>query len=289
MNSVSSFGMNVGPDMEDAQFLMWRGLLEERTGLCVSNERRTILQTSLNIRMRELGCSDYDEYYDYIQSDVLGIIEWRALVDRVTVKETRFFRDEAAFHIVERYLEQNKERFKQGLEIWSVGCSSGEEPYGLAMLAQEQLVNEQSYAVLGTDISTLALKKARKGVYSKRTAALLPPEYQDTMLEFYNESEVQVREHIRKRCCFSQVNILDLANFPMANQHIIFCQNVLIYFRRWRRREILNILSERLAPGGLLIIGQGEMLDWCPDDLQALGQTSVSAFQKRAKTNGVER
>jgi chemotaxis protein methyltransferase CheR/type IV pilus assembly protein PilK len=281
-------GMGNVPEMDDVQFSRWQSLLEERTGMCLPSQRRSFLQTSLGLRMQEVGCDSYQEYYDRVLSGPAGAIEWNTLVDRLTVQETRFFRDPDAFAFVEQHMRQLLRSLPESstLEAWSVGCSSGEEAYSLAMVA-EQILGEagRRYAITGTDISTIVLRKARAGRYLARSLQWLPDFCRDSGMLSLENGHIQISDMLRKRCCFSQVNILNLDACPLEEQHVIYCQNVLIYFRRWRRREILNVLAQRLAPGGVLIIGLGEMVDWQHPLLEPVRSSRVSAFVRKTENS----
>jgi chemotaxis protein methyltransferase CheR/type IV pilus assembly protein PilK len=235
-----------------------------------------------------VGCDSYEQYYERITAGAAGAIEWSTLVDRLTVQETRFFRDPDAFAFVEQYVQQKATELKadETLEFWSVGCSSGEEAYSLAMVGERFLTPAgKRYAVTGTDISTIVLRKARAGRYLPRALQWVPQAYAAIGFKPQQAGEpLQITDELRQRSCFSQVNILNLAACPLQSQHVIYCQNVLIYFRRWRRREILNVLAERLAPGGILVIGLGEMVDYQHPLLEQIHSSRVSAFVRK-KTN----
>src|SRR5690606_14733854 len=126
------------------------------TGMCLASQRRSFLQTSLGLRMREVGCDSYEQHYERITAGPSGAIEWTTLVDRLTVQETRFFRDPDAFAFVEQYVQQKATELgaDETLEFWSVGCSSGEEAYSLAMVGERFLTPAgKRYAVTGTDRS----------------------------------------------------------------------------------------------------------------------------------------
>ncbi len=131
------------PAMDAEQFQLWQALLEERTGMTLSNERKTFLETSLSIRMRELGIEDYDTYYEHLMvgSTESRAMEWSVLVDRLTVQETSFFRHPSSYALVEEFVQRFKAEQPDGasLDVWSVGCSTGEEAYSLAMMINEQL------------------------------------------------------------------------------------------------------------------------------------------------------
>lgn len=275
----SVFGMM--PDMEEEQFLRWQSLLEERTGMCLAPQRKSFLQTSLGIRMRELGCKDYEDYYRKVTTGSAGAIEWATLSDRLTVQETRFFRDVDALNFVKHHLQEMAKVAAPGFsfDIWSMGCSSGEEVYSLAMLADECLTPlGKNYSVTGTDLSTVVLRKARQGKYPLRKLETLPASYRQRYCVALDGNEYQIVPSLRDRTCFTQVNALDLDAFPVQGVSVIYCQNLLIYFRRWRRREILNALAERLVPGGILVTGLGEMVDWQHPKMTQIDNNKLSIY-----------
>ena len=282
-------GLSTVPELDDFQFSRWQGLLEERTGMFLPQQRRSFLQTSLGLRMLELGIRDYAEYYDKVLEGPSGVMEWSTLVDRLTVQETRFFRDPDALQLVEEHMRRQLPRLQAGgeaMELWSVGCASGEEPYTLAMLAEKHLGSAGvQYSVTGTDISTIVLRKARSGRYPLRALERIPVSYHNWAVAPLSSQQVEVSAKLRRRCCFSQVNVLNLKNCPLQSQHVIFCQNVLIYFRRWRRREILDALAQRLAPGGLLVLGLGEMVDWQHPLLESVHSGQVTAYVRKQSTS----
>ncbi|SOB77550.1 MCP methyltransferase, CheR-type [Marinobacter sp. LV10R510-11A] len=274
------------PDMDEAQFCQWQALLEHRTGMTLPAERRSFLETNLAIRMREIGCSSYQAYYETIVSGPDAIREWSTLVDRLTVQETRFFRDPDAFRLVADYvLTRPREQFrKRPIEAWSVGCSTGEEPYTLAMVLNEcmsQLALKPLYGVTGSDISKPVIEKARIGQFSARKLLGMEDHMKTRYFRPAERNTVEIVDSIRERVCFTRLNVLDLDKAPMHGMNIIFCQNLLIYFRRWRRRDIVRRLAERLAPGGLLVLGQGELTDWQPPGLQKVPSEHVLAWIKR--------
>ncbi|GAA6135439.1 type 4 fimbrial methyltransferase PilK [Oceaniserpentilla sp. 4NH20-0058] len=284
--SQTGWTLKTLPEMTDQQFSLWRELLETRTGIYVTEQRKSYLQSSLTQRMREVACDDFQEYYESIVRDPMGNIEWARLVDRLTVQETRFYRDPEALAYVSKFISTHKNKYnkKNPLDIWSVGCSSGEEVYSLAMVANEVLASEDvqgEYLVTGTDISLPVLNKAREGKFAKRRLINLPEHYLKTYFTQEDEQTFGVVPEIKKHTGFAQVNVLQLNQVSKSMRHIIYCQNVLIYFRHWRRQEILDQLVERLAPGGLLLIGMGEMLDWQHPDLTPVKGEQITAFIKR--------
>ncbi len=269
--------------MDDNELVRWQALIEKRTGMNLPAERKVFLQTSLGIRMREIGCTSYQEYFDLVAHGPKAMVEWTILVDRLTVQETRFYRDADAFNLVKDYLctRPPEQLTRKSIEIWSVGCSTGEEPYTLAMMIEETLASLQLkgyYGITGTDISIPALVKARRAVYPARKLVTLSQERKEKYFEQLSANEFAVVPRLKERVCFSRVNVLELKDAPMHGMTIIFCQNLLIYFKRWRRKEILNRLAERLVPGGLLVLGQGEIVDWQNPLLERIPNDNTLAF-----------
>ncbi|MCR4508280.1 protein-glutamate O-methyltransferase CheR [Pseudomonas sp. 32.2.56] len=272
-------------DMTATEFRDWQVLLEERTGVVLNERRRAFLQTNLSARMRELGVMDYAAYYRQVTDGPRGAVEWSTLLDRLTVQETRFFRHRPSFEVLESYL---RERLQQGMtqpwELWSVGCASGEEPYSLAISAAEVLRDTQHpdyFGVTGTDISLNALSKARDGQYGARRLELLDSDLCQRYFLAQDDGRFKVVPTLAARVCCARLNVLELAKAPMSGMDVIFCQNLLIYFRRWRRREILNRLAERLVPGGLLVVGVGEVAGWQHPELIPVADERVLAFTRK--------
>ena len=272
-------------DMTVTEFRDWQALLEERTGVVLNERRRAFLQTNLSARMRELGVMDYAAYYRQVTDGPRGAVEWSTLLDRLTVQETRFFRHRPSFDVLESYL---RERLQQGVTqpwaLWSVGCASGEEPYSLAICAAEILRESEHpdhFGVTGTDISLNALSKARDGQYGARRLEQLDADLCQRYFLAQDDGRFKVVPDLAARVCCARLNVLELGRAPMSGMDVIFCQNLLIYFRRWRRREILNRLAERLVPGGLLVVGVGEVAGWQHPELIPVPDERVLAFTRK--------
>jgi len=273
--------------MSSAEFREWQALLEERSGMVVSEQRRSFLQTNLSSRMREVGVADYASYYRQVTAGPRGAVEWSTLMDRLTVQETRFFRHPPSFALLCEYIRRQQASRDAALpwSLWSVGCSSGEETYSLAICAAEALAaagGETCYGVTGTDISLNALSRSRDGIYGPRRLEQVEPELRERYFQPLPNDRFQVIPGLAARVCFARLNVLELAGAPMSDMDVIFCQNLLIYFRRWRRREILNHLAERLVPGGLLVIGVGEVAGWQHPELVPVADSQVLAFTRKS-------
>jgi type IV pilus assembly protein PilK len=274
-------------DMSPTEFHDWQTLLEERSGMVVSERRRSFLQTNLSARMREVGAPDYASYYRQVTSGPRGAVEWSTLMDRLTVQETRFFRHPASFELLDAYLRQRVEQgaLERPLALWSVGCASGEETFSLAMATAEVLTGcdlNGGFGVTGTDISLSALAKSRAGIYGARKLEQVETPLRERYFLPLPDARFQIIPDLAARVCFARLNVLELANSPVSGMDVIFCQNLLIYFRRWRRREILNRLADCLVPGGLLVIGVGEVVGWQHPELLPVANDQVLAFTRKS-------
>lgn len=287
MQSRLDWALEPIAEMSAAEFHVWQALLEERSGMVVSEGRRVFLQTNLSARMREIGSADYSSYYRQVTAGPRGAVEWSLLMDRLTVQETRFFRHPESFTLLERYLAQRlrHEGIERPWSLWSVGCASGEETYSLAISASEVLRDcaaVDRFGVTGTDISLSALEKGRNAIYDERRLEQVAAPLRERYFVSMPHNRAQVAPELVARVCFAKLNVLELASAPLAGLDVIFCQNLLIYFRRWRRREILNRLAERLAPGGLLVVGVGEVVGWQHPDLVPVADDQVLAFTRKS-------
>ncbi|WMS85881.1 CheR family methyltransferase [Pleionea litopenaei] len=261
------------PEMNSEEFYRWQQLLEQRTGVWLSENRKSFLVTNLAQRMRERGFDRYQDYFDSLDSGVGSALEWANLIDLLTVHETRFFRDQASMDLVRNHVEKlisKATAVESGepvnAQVWSVGCSTGEEVYSLAMVLSEvntSALDKQGrnfyFGLTGVDISFPALAQAREGIYHQRkllsVPAIMLEEYFDSLADGY----YQVKNQLRHRTCFVQANVQELESAPKQLYDVIYCQNVLIYFQNARREEIVKQFVNRLAPGGLLILGPGEL------------------------------
>lgn len=271
----------------DDDFERWKLLLEEKTGIHLVPQQKVFLQAQLSIRLRELGGMTLDQYASRLKDGVNGVVEWSTLTDRLVVKETNFFRHPENCEFIRQFIQK---RIKEGaigdsFDMWSVGCSTGEEPYTLAMIAAdcfEEASLENYWGVTGTDISMPALTYGRHGIYPKRKLDMLPGDEKQRYFERVDEARYQVSKKLRSHVCFAHGNVIELKKLPPVKMDLISCHNMLIYFRRWRRRKILNNLAERLKPDGVLLIGMGEIVDWEHPSLVPVESSTVQAYRRIA-------
>lgn len=271
----------LAPEMGPAEFNAWRRLLEQRLGMALPAFRKPFLELALMRRMRALDLSSYEHYRQIVvEGHARAQMEWLRLVDELTIQETRFFRDPDAFALAEQQMDRCWQ-YKSKLTLWSLGCSTGEEAYGLAILAAELSTQHENsrFAVFASDISTPALAAARLGRYARDRVANLPLDYQQRYF-VSDGNKVQLVNSIRQRCCFFRGNLQELQQHPLQNMDLIYCQNVLIYFSQAQKQALIPVVCDRLAAGGMLILGPGEYSGPMPESMQRVPNPRVLAWQK---------
>jgi len=252
------------PSITDEELPHWESWIEQTTGI-VLRGRKHLLEQGIYPRLLACGMSSLDEYRSLIEISSGGGLEKAALIDQLTVKDSSFFRNEQAMNAVGEYLlrlsrEVDKDDYE--LRVWSVGCALGQEAYSLAMIAAEFFeYTDQRWQVLGTDISPTAVIHADRGVYADKHVSAISPQ---RMARFFENTEQgwRVSPDLRDRVRFGTSNLRHLENCPYRGQDVIFCQNVLIYFREEAVNQILGQFVNRLNPGGLLVLGAGEAPEW---------------------------
>lgn len=278
---LAGFGV-VSRTMRDEQFHRWSRLLEKRTGLVLSLPKKDFFASNLRARMRELAISDFDQYLAAVEDGPKGLFEWSTLVDRLSVKSAGFFRHAPSFACVTEWLD---ERFTQECSIsaWSVGCSTGEEAYSLAMQIEycaQKAGRKVLYGVSGTDVSPASLRSARKAQYSQAKGQDIPALMRERYTVELDSNHFEISETVRRHVAFSPFNLLEIENATVKPFDLIYCQNVLMYFARNRQGMLLESFARLLSPGGLLIIGPGEVNNVSIPSLVRVEFKNVLGFHK---------
>ena len=270
--------------MADGQFKQWAALLEQRTGLVLPLERKSFLVTSLGLRMRQVGYSSFQAYFDYLQWQDIEQQEWQILVDRLTVHETQFFRHPHSLDLIQTHWLMpylNAGPADSCLNILSVGCSTGEEAYTLAMVIDYSITRSNAavdWQMQAVDISLPCLAIAKAGQYRPRQLAAITPDFQTRYGSIQDNQQWQVSEALRQKIQFTAMNLLHIDQQRVGFQHLIVCQNVLIYFDRQRSLAIVEGLVNWLLPGGLLVLAPGEMVGWRHPWLKTVYYKDAVAF-----------
>lgn len=272
------------PERDDERMRSWMDLVEQKTGIVIGMERKAFLGAGLKARMKELGDTDAETYYRRMTVEHAWSEEWTKLVDRLTVHETSFFRHEPSLRLLSERVLPTLLEARDSLHVWSVGCATGEEPYSLAMLIQEQIEldgRERLFGITATDISQPALQTARAGVYGGRRADNIPADLRVRYCEELGDGKVRVAERLRRRICFAQLDVLKSGRFPLRDLDVIYCQNMLIYFPRVQRLQIVESLAQRIAPGGVLLLGPADVPCWAHPQFERIRFEGTLAFKRR--------
>ncbi len=246
------------------EFSRLTDFLYRRTGMIFAEPKRYYVQRRVDERMKATGAKTFADYFARLRSDADGEIE--QFVNAFTVNETYFYREEHQLRCLtaDMLSERIAARRPGGaLRIWSVPCSTGEEPYSIAIWLLENWPQVDSWDVeiVGSDIDTKALEAARGGAYGKRAFMRLPPELVARYFHSTGEERWQVVEELRDSVSFSPVNLVDSADTRGFGQFdVIFCRNVLIYFDDASRRVAAENLYENLLPGGFICLGHTESM-----------------------------
>lgn len=236
------------------------------SGIKMPPSKKTMLEGRLRRRLRVTGINSLNEYCDYLFKH--GGLEHEAvyLIDVVTTNKTDFFREPKHFEHMELHaLPTLVEAGYRHLRFWSAACSTGAEPYTIAMVA-EDFVNSSAgldYNILATDLSTDVLSVAQRGIYSSTLVTPVSAERRRKyVMEARNQRRGEVRIHprLRSKVGFARFNLMDRSYEIGDKMHIIFCRNVLIYFDKETQRKVLANLCEKLVPGGFLYIGHSETI-----------------------------
>ena len=252
----------------DEEFSAFQRFIYDTTGISMHAGKKALVCGRLSKRLNHHHLANYADYYRLIHSPE-GAMEQQICVDLLTTNETYFFREPKHFEWLTQYLEA-QDSSSEPLRVWSAACSSGEEPYSLAMLLAQH--GKRPWHVMGSDISTRVLERASTGHYSLVRAKHIPPSF----LKQYclrgtgsQEGTMLVRKELRERVEFVQINLNQtLPN--VGSFDIIFLRNVMIYFDTATKQAVVNRLLAHLRPGGYLCIGHSESLNDLQHPLQLL-------------------
>lgn len=246
-------------EMTDADFRRIADKVFRTAGIVLKEHKRQMVYTRLARRLRALGMTSFSFYMDHLDS-AAGAAEQEEFSNAVTTNLTSFFRERHHFdHLRARLLEPAAREGRRRLRIWSAGCSTGEEPYTIAMTAQSAGALARDFRILGTDLDTNVLARAHAGVYRADRTQDIPTEMKSAALRRLSAEEVEVVPAVRAAISFRQLNLLHAWPFQ-GPFDAIFCRNVLIYFDAETKAELVRRFAGALAEGGTLYLGHSESL-----------------------------
>ncbi len=250
------------------EFTQLRDYIYEQCGIYIAETRKYLVENRLSNRLKELNLKSFGEYYYYLRFDVNRRAEMPKLFEVITTNETSFYRNPPQLQVFqEKVLKAELDKLRAArtrkLRIWSAGCSTGEEPYTLAMILHEVLKTELptwDIKITANDLSEAVLASARKGVYTDYALRTTPP---DIIARYFKKegANYQVESKLKHLISFGPVNLSDKMMLRRVERsHIIFCRNVIIYFDDEMKRQVIESFYDNLLPGGCLLIGHSESL-----------------------------
>jgi chemotaxis protein methyltransferase CheR len=258
-----------------------RMLIEERTGICFDESRERFFST----RVREhLHAKNFPHGTDLLRAIRKTNVEYEALLERLLTQETSFFRYPGVYEAFEKRVlpELHVKKFWKNprtLRVWSAGCSTGEEPYSIAITIADALsfADAWNVEILATDVGRHALKQAERGIYSGRSLGSVSEKQLAAHFSRVDGGH-QVKSRLRKMVSFTQMNLA--AAVYVGRMDLIFCMNVMIYFSEERRRSLVQRFYDTLEPGGYLFLGHSESISKMPVKFQAIVLNDCILYRK---------
>lgn len=253
-------------ELSQAEFNKLSQFIMTEYGIKMPPEKKVMLQSRLQKRLKSLKMDNFKDYLSYLFSPHGQSEEVIHMMDVVSTNKTDFFRESVHFdYMLSTALPHITETFGNDIKIWSAGCSSGEEPYTIAITMNEfKEVNAGlNYSIYGTDISTKVLQHAVSGIYKEERIDDIPFVLKKKYFLKSKDREnkkVRVMQALRDKTSYARLNLLELKPTNNPTYHIIFCRNVLIYFDRPTQFQILNALCSNIIPGGYLFLGHSESI-----------------------------
>ncbi len=250
-------------ELRDVDFEKIRRLVYDLCGINLHDGKKALVKSRLNKRLTEGGFGSFSKYYKYVTTKE-GADELITMIDSLSTNLTSFFREEAHFRkLVEIVPDMVKSRSRGGFRIWCAGCSTGEEPYSIAITLKEVLNGQGADCkILATDISTKVLRTAMTGIYSDERVKTIPK----TLLRAYfqigqgsSNGQYRVKKELRDMVEFTRFNLMDTVSFDKVFD-VIFCRNVMIYFDKETQGKLINRFYNCLGEDGWLFIGHSESL-----------------------------
>ncbi|RLT92674.1 CheR family methyltransferase [Ketobacter sp.] len=264
--------------MTDRDFDTIKHLAKLRSGIELGEHKKEMIYSRIVRRIRALNLGDFKSYLDYLERHPEA--ELTNFINAITTNLTSFFREAHHFDFLRQTVLpelQRKKKAQQRIRIWSAGCSTGEEPYSIAMTLHGALERARWDAkILATDLDTNVLSHGRRGIYSKERIgnmdAQLVRKYFNDPRGGGNDEVLEARESIRSLITFNHLNLL--GDWPMKGRFdVIFCRNVVIYFSKETQRELFDRYADILEPDGYLFIGHSESLHGVSKRFESVGRT----------------
>ena len=258
------FSLNHHLELPDDVFRLLRDAIYKRSGLWFADSSKYLLQKRLSPRARDLNFDSFQKYFYFLQYDPRAESEFDEIYDAVTTKETYFFRESSQMtaFVEEIVPDILSRKGVKKIRVWSAGCSTGEEPYSIAILLQEsRLFDRVAFDIFASDISQQVLVRARKGQYREASFRVTDPDVRDKYFTREEDGSWRIHDDIRNRVSFGRLNLYDEPRVTLLGSiDVVFCRNVIIYFDDASKRTVINSFFHRIVDGGYLLLGHAESL-----------------------------
>ena len=277
--SLSQGAPNRPRPVSDGDFLLFQALVSREAGIWLAPSKKALLQGRLERRLGELGVTSWRDYHALV---IISRSERDLLLDAITTSETHFFREAGHWEFLAgRLLPAWRAQAEEGLRprrvrAWSAGCSTGEEPFSLAMVLLDVLPQGWELEVIATDLSSSALEQARRAEWPADRASKIPPAYLERFMlgrAGDQAGTIQAGPALRALVRFERLNLAGSAWPNLGAYDLVMCRNVLMYFDQQTRDRVLARLIDRLAPEGHLFLGHAESLPGGTSRVRALQPT----------------
>lgn len=265
-----------------------RDLIYDKTGIFYPDNKKYLLQNKLLGRIEETDFKTYEDYYLFLKNGVCTSDEYSHLFDSITIGETSFLRNLPQLTVFEKEIlpltiKMIRKENRKKIRIWSAACSTGEEPYTLAIILQENyaLMSGMTSEIIGSDINNRVLNLAGKGIYRKNSLRKLPQKLIDKYFTKLSSDQFEINPRMKNIVNFKSLNLYNasLMNY-MRGIDIIFCRNVLIYFSQEAKMRVINSLYNSLNLGGYLFIGHSEYLMNSPNKFKLENFNGITVYKK---------
>lgn len=268
--------------LTDLEFDKFRKLIYDQSGITFSDTNRSVLDSRIKERLREEKINTVEEYYNLVLADQ-G--EMKTMLDSVTTNLTRFFRNQPHFdalvnYVIPHLLEDKKNSADKTIRIWSAGCSTGEEPYTIAMILKDVLPAPYTFSITASDISLKSLMVGQQGFYPTSRITGIPEKYLERFF-IKNETGYQVKKELMDTIHFDYHNLTH--DSGAKNLDVIFCRNVLIYFDEAAQLAVIDRFWNSMSPSSYLFIGHSESLFGMNTKFEFLKTEWACLYQKNLK------
>ena len=278
-------------NIEDNEFNYLKDIVYQKTGIALAAHKKIMLQSRLNIRLRQNQIANFKDYVSKLKSDnTFFNNEIPEIINRITTNKTDFYRENHHFEYLKntflpQFEENSKKTMRKKLRIWCSAASTGEEPYTIAITVLDYFQNKPGWdiKIIASDIDTNVLAIAEKGIYKEDRVTVIRSDIKQkyfTVSENGKDKDYTVKPILKSIIEYKKINLLEEPYPFRENFDLIFCRNVIIYFDKKTQTQIFNAFEKNLYDEGILIIGHSETLFGISEAFKFLGQT---IYQKKAK------